>query len=439
MPVLQLNDQQFPLIAGTTRVGAGSGADVALPVDPAHGIQALIEPAADRTLVIRRASPDSVVRLNGILLGAEPSPLLHGDKVELIGLELRYSDDTKGGATQFVSASDIAALTGARRAGAARATAASGGRLVSLVDGKEYTVPSGGLVMGRDASCDVVLAQHEVSRRHAEIAPGEQGYVVRDTSANGVFVNGERVQGSHYLARADVLRVGSEEFRFYADVLPAAAAAAPLVPREAASAAPAPPPASADAPAAPVAREAPVMRLEADTPVPPVMPAAADGPVLATLVRLNGGPGNGERLAVRTTLAHVGRGAHNEVHLTEESVSEAHAELQRRDDGWYVVDRGSTNGTYVGGSRVSGERRLSQSAEVRFGGVKLRFLDAETEEGGLATEGTRESGDVVRAVGARRPLEHTVPIGGSRGRSWVWILAALVVAAAVYFVIKGRA
>ena len=137
-------------------------------------------------------------------LGAEPTPLMHGDKVEIAGVELRFADDAKGGATQFVSASDIAAMQGAKRAGSARPTAASGGRLVSLVDGKEYTVPTSGLVFGRDASCDVVVPQNEVSRRHAEIAPGEQGYVVRDTSANGVFVNGDRVQGSQRLARSDV-------------------------------------------------------------------------------------------------------------------------------------------------------------------------------------------------------------------------------------------
>src|SRR5206468_7612665 len=98
-----------------------------------------------------------------------------------------------------VSAGDIAAMAGSKRTGAARATAASGGRLVSLVDGKEYTIADGGLVVGRDASCDVVVAQHEVSRRHAEIQVSEDGYVLRDTSANGLYVNGERVQGSHKL------------------------------------------------------------------------------------------------------------------------------------------------------------------------------------------------------------------------------------------------
>src|SRR3954468_15034145 len=220
MPVLQLDDQQFPLKAGVTRIGAGSDADVVVPGYSTIPVEALID--GGKTPTIRRASEDAHVLVNGVLLGAEPTPLVHGDKVEVAGLELRYADDAKSGATQFVSASDIAALAGVKRSGAARATTASGGRIVSLVDGKEYTIPAGGLVFGRDASCDVVVPQSEVSRRHAEIIPAESGYVVKDISANGLFVNGDRVQGQHLLSRADIVRIGDEEFRFYADMAPAA-------------------------------------------------------------------------------------------------------------------------------------------------------------------------------------------------------------------------
>src|ERR1700730_10759157 len=186
MPVLQLNDQQFPLQAGATRIGAGGGADVSLPGDPGLGVQAIIDRAGDKAMTVRRATPSAQVRVNGVLLGAEPTPLMHGDKLEIIGLQLRFADDAKGGATQFVSASEIAAMAGMKRSGAARPTTASGGRLVSLVDCKGYTGPSRGIVRGREASCDVVVAENEVSRRHAEIARTEQGYVVRDMSANGV-------------------------------------------------------------------------------------------------------------------------------------------------------------------------------------------------------------------------------------------------------------
>src|SRR3954447_12980067 len=155
MPVLQLDDQQFPLSTGATRIGAGADADVIVPGYSAIGIEAVIDGGATPT--IRRADESAHVRVNGVLLGAEPTPLIHGDKVEIAGLELRYADDAKGGATQFVSASDIASLAGPKRAGTARATAASGGRLVSLVDGKEYAIPGMGIVFGRDAACDVVV------------------------------------------------------------------------------------------------------------------------------------------------------------------------------------------------------------------------------------------------------------------------------------------
>jgi len=369
------------------------------------------------------------------MLGAEPTPLIHGDKVEIGGVVLRFADDAKGGATQFVSAEEIASMSGAKRAGAARATAASGGRLVSLVDGKEYAVPAKGLVIGREASCDVVVAQNDVSRRHAEIGPGDQGYLVRDTSANGVFVNGERVQGSQRLARSDVLRIGSEEFRFYADVL---AAPTPAVSQPAAA-----PPAPASAAPEPQAARLAMM----SAPTAPAQQAYEDPrPVLATLELRNEGPTKGTKFPVRSVLAHVGRGAHNDIRLNDESVSETHAKLQRREDGWYVVDMGSTNGTYVGGSRITGEQRLEGSPDLRFGGMKLRFTAATAAAPVAAQEveakGTRAIASVERPrkPAAPAPSAPPEPVAVTRSGPPVilWILL-LIVAGAVWYVFQGRA
>ncbi|MEO8623189.1 MAG: FHA domain-containing protein [bacterium] len=486
MPVLQLDDQQFPLNAGATRIGAGAGADITVPGYSAIAIEAVISGGASPT--IRRAEEDAHVRVTGVLLGAEPTPLMHGDKIEVAGLELRYGDDAKGGATQFVSANDIAAMAGAKRAGAARGTTAHGGRLVSLVDGKEYSVADSGLVFGRDASCDVVVAQNEVSRRHAEIIPNSDGYIVRDTSANGLYVNGERVQGSHKLARADVLRIGSEEFRFYADILaptPAAgltpivprpqvassvavqAPATPLATRTPASEVsdmevlppmPAPIPHTPIASAAPVAPPVVVAQTPAEAPAPqtPVSaPAAKDPrPVVAILESMNEGPGKGTKYELRSALGHVGRGAHNDVRLSDESVSETHAKLQKREDGWYVVDMDSTNGTYVGGSRVSGERKVEGSPDVRFGGMKFRFTPTVTATGAeLEAKGTR----AIAAIGRPQPAAAPVPVrtptpvlptpapepvkSGGGVPSWVWIVVGLVVVVAgvAFFLLKGNA
>src|SRR5213075_21424 len=129
----------------------------------------------------------AMVKVNGVALGVEPTPLIHGDKVDVGGTEVLFSEDKKVGATQFVSAGDVAAIA-AKRSGPARATATTGGRLVSLVDGKEYQIPTDGVTFGREAGSDVVVAQPEVSRKHATIGPGESGYVITDHSTNGIWV-----------------------------------------------------------------------------------------------------------------------------------------------------------------------------------------------------------------------------------------------------------
>jgi pSer/pThr/pTyr-binding forkhead associated (FHA) protein len=244
MPVISVNDKDHSLRPGQTKIGAGPGVDVAISNDTALGLQAVLDLGSDNAVVIRRAREGADVRVNGVNLGIEPTPLIHGDKVEIGGVEILYSDDKKVGATQFVSKSDIAAQA-AKRAGPARATAATGGRLVSLVDGKEYQIADG-VTFGREAGSDVVVAQPEVSRRHASISPTPEGYVLKDHSTNGIWVNGTRVQGSQLLARADVVRVGTEEFRFYADV-----AAARPTPGAASAAVGAAPPTPAPAPRTP--------------------------------------------------------------------------------------------------------------------------------------------------------------------------------------------
>ncbi len=424
MAVLQLNDKQFPLSAATTRIGAGAEADVVLPTDASVGVQAVIERTGEHALAIRRAAPQSEVRVNGVLLGPEPTPLMHGDKVEVAGVELRFADESKRGATQYMSVEAIPQEGGARRTGAARATLATGGRLVSLVDGKEYTVSEKGLVIGRDAGSDVVVPRNEVSRRHAEVAPTDSGYVVRDMSSNGVYVNGERVQGSQRLARADVIRVGGEEFRFYADVEnPTPASSSQATGEE--------------------------VVLRADTPAPSLANTlfnqrAVGGdprPLLATLEVLNEGPSKGVRYPIRTALAHVGRGANSDVRLTDESVSEIHAKIQRRGDGWYAVDMNSTNGTWVDGSRVTGERRLDGAPDIRFGGVKLRFIPAGMSEEALNALASRATPATERQRGAAATADPrqtaTAPQGGTS--KLLWALLALLVAAAAFFVLRGRA
>src|SRR5438046_513666 len=142
MLVIQVQDKTHTLRQGATRVGAGPGVDVNISSDASLGVQAVLELDSNNRAIIKRGRGDASVRVNGVALGVEPTPLMHGDKVEVAGTELLFSDDKKVGATQYVSASEVAGIA-AKRSGPARATAATGGRLVSLVDGKEYSIGSG--------------------------------------------------------------------------------------------------------------------------------------------------------------------------------------------------------------------------------------------------------------------------------------------------------
>ena len=424
MPYIQFNDQRFPLSAAELTVGAYEGAAVRLPGDDAT-LRAVLHVGADGTGLVKRGSAEAVVFVNGVQLGAEPSPLLHGDKLSLGANELRYGDDVKGGSTQFLSSMNIPDSLKARGSAPNKPTIATGGRLVSLVDGREYPVPDSGVTFGREIGNDIVIASTEVSRKHATIAPGEGGYVVTDLSTNGMTVNGVRVDKTQLLGRADVLKIGPEEYRFYADVAkapaaPPVAAAPPPVIEPAVPAASAPLPAPSEAPAlvadspfglgtldgmpqidmtvidledaivsasnAPPPAPAPPAALPATPPAAPARPAAqpsapsetpkvpgASRNPLATLEVINEGPMKGTKFEIHTPLTNVGRGPHNDVSLQDESVSDSHAKILKREGSWWLVDQGSTNGSYIGGRRVQGEQQLVGAPDVRFGSIKMMF------------------------------------------------------------------
>ncbi len=70
--------------------------------------------------------------------------------------------------------------------------------------------------IGRTPENQIRLNKPAVSRRHAQIAQSESGYVLRDlTSENGTYVNGERVK-ERQLADGDRVQIGTVRFVFRA-------------------------------------------------------------------------------------------------------------------------------------------------------------------------------------------------------------------------------
>ena len=413
MPHIRLDDKEIELNVGELRIGTDPTAAVRLEGAGIEGCFAIVTVDARGAATVRRAANEPTVLVNGVALGLEPAPLLHGDRIEVAGRQLRFSDDRKAGSTVLMPA--LGSPAAAAVAPVRLRAGASSGRVVSLVDGREYSVPPGGLRIGRDASSDIVVPGTDVSRHHAELTVGTAGYVLRDLSANGVFVNGSRAGDAHPLRRGDVLRIGTEEFRFYAEPEPESAAPAGPVPDS----------------------------------VPRNLPGGPTAPprLLATLEVVNVGVTRGMRYEVRRPLAHIGRGAHNDIVVADESVSDSHAKLQRRDSGWYVVDMDSTNGTYVGGHRVTGEQPIRSQASVRFGGVKAIFreeLSASDAEGGTQViaagkRSVQQRAPVARPNVAARRAEASESRTSTRGvPALAWIAAAAVIGATLLFVLQDR-
>ncbi len=220
MSYLEIDGRRHPIPLGDVALGCDSENRVTIGEESIQLRGAILQGTPEGQVVIRRATPEAEILINGVRLGPQPTPLLHGDKIELAGQELLFVEDRRGGSTNFMQAMDPAMMQAALNRSASKvATAGTGGRLVSLTDGREYSISGGSLLLGRDAGCDVVVANKNVSRRHAEIVATPKGYILIDSSTNGTWVNNERVQGQRVLARADVVKCGDDEFRFYADAL----------------------------------------------------------------------------------------------------------------------------------------------------------------------------------------------------------------------------
>lgn len=80
--------------------------------------------------------------------------------------------------------------------------------------GSRYPLADSPVVLGRGTDCDIRINDHSVSRRHARIQPGADGYYAVDLqSTNGTFVN-DVPASICKLKDGDYLRVGNCIYRF---------------------------------------------------------------------------------------------------------------------------------------------------------------------------------------------------------------------------------
>ena len=89
------------------------------------------------------------------------------------------------------------------------------------------------------------------------------------------------------------------------------------------------------------------------------------------------GPNAGQRVPLDTALDGtpllVGRGPDAAIRLDDDYVSTRHARIAASGDQWFVEDLGSTNGTYVGSSRISQATAIQLGTQVRIGKTILEL------------------------------------------------------------------
>jgi hypothetical protein len=103
--------------------------------------------------------------------------------------------------------------------------------------------------------------------------------------------------------------------------------------------------------------------------------ASRPGPVTGRLVVVKSADlSDGEDFELNSAQLTIGRGNQNDIPIaTDEYASARHARFEPRQDGVWVQDLGSTNGTFLNGTRLDRPRRLAQGDVVRVGETDLRF------------------------------------------------------------------
>jgi pSer/pThr/pTyr-binding forkhead associated (FHA) protein len=97
----------------------------------------------------------------------------------------------------------------------------------------------------------------------------------------------------------------------------------------------------------------------------------------SALVVVKRGPNAGSRFLLDQPVTSAGRHPNSDIFLDNVTVSRRHAEFQRKDGQFRIVDIDSLNGTYVNRRRVQ-SAVLANGDEIQIGKFRLVFLTRPT-------------------------------------------------------------
>ena len=321
---------------------------------------AVVSRAPDGGLVLSDLGSRNGTVLNGERIAA-PSRLEAGDVIDLGGMTLEVHIDAP-------VPSDQVGAPATDSAGPVEATL--------LFEGRRIAVTQSGVSIGRLPENDVIVQSADASRTHAQNKiVGDRPCVVDLHSANGTYLNGERLEGeARWLRTGDTIAVADASIRFLTG---------------------------------------------AETRVGKELPAVTDAP---------------HRIRFAGDSLTIGRDLGNDVVLDSPVISRFHAEVIRIDDRVELHDLGSRNGTRLDGRLVS-RAPLVPGSEIGVGPFRLIFdglgFHQRDERGALRLDAydvsVRVKGRTIleRATVSVQPGELVVVIGES-GSGKTTLLRVLV-------------
>lgn len=192
--------------------------------------------------------------------------------------------------------------------------------------------------IGRLESNDICIKEQHVSRQHAVISYRDGIFTITDLgSANGVYINGERISEPFPLASGD-------EIRLYG----------------------------------------PVLHFSAIVDEDEQRHASTHGTLIKAITNtgkgkliITNGPQEGSHIPLLLPTVTIGRATSRadwDIFLQDPSVSRPHARLQLVEQHWVITDLGSANGTLVNGTAVTEKGRVLRDGDViTFGSTMALF------------------------------------------------------------------
>jgi EmrB/QacA subfamily drug resistance transporter len=178
--------------------------------------------------------------------------------------------------------------------------------------GVQHPVEDRPVMIGRLAGSDVTLDNPNVSRQHALIHSEDGRMLLRDLgSANGTYLNGERIAGEQALHDGDIIGVGNDALVFHNDIERAR----------------------------------------------PRLVAVSDG---------------NEEVPIYRAMT-VGRAKGSDIVINDPSASRHHAEVLLEGGDILVRDLETLNGTYINGQPIAGEAAIAPGDIVVFGSTPFLY------------------------------------------------------------------